>query len=408
MKSEKNEVVTGERGIEKTAMKKRGRNSKKEEEKKDEYDPCSIIPLDLKVEILMKLLPESIARLGFVSNHWSSIIRGKYFTDLYLTRSCAQPRLLFSVYRSNTQKQFFHSCSQEDPSSDHRRVSYTLNSDLRYNFSPPIGGLIFGRNGTKVIIGNPSTGQFVSLPRIKTRRKNIFSVFGYDPVNDVYKVLCMTVILKRGSQYFKWEDPLWEEPMSEEHQVLTLGAKQKWRMLECNYIHRHNSGYQGICRNGVVYYLASFNDKRTLISFDLRSEDFNVIKLPDDYKLQQFGNLVNHSGRITIVSHGYSGPMDLWVLEDACKEEWSKVAAVVPFIENIVETDQKVMFRGILRTGEIILAQLPSPNPFFFFCYDPKEQNARKVMIEGIGDDSAAISVFFDHIESHMVLSKVT
>ncbi|KAG7624028.1 F-box/kelch-repeat protein [Arabidopsis thaliana] len=198
-------------------MKKRGRKSKKPEEKRDEYDPSSILPLELKIEILMKSPPKSIAKLGFVSNHWSSIIRSQVFTDLYMRRSLAQPRLLFSVYRPNMQMQFFHSCSQEDPSSDHRSVSYTLNPDLRYSFSPPIGGLIFGQNNTKAMIGNPSTGQFVPLPRIKTQRKDIFSIFGYDPVNDLYKVLCMTVRSLRGPHYFRWEDPMWEEPMTEEH-----------------------------------------------------------------------------------------------------------------------------------------------------------------------------------------------
>ncbi|CAH2055100.1 unnamed protein product [Thlaspi arvense] len=161
------------------------------------------------------------------------------------------------------------------------------------------------------MIGNPSTGQFVSLPRIKTRKKDIRSVFGYDPVNDVYK-------------------------------------------------------------------------------------------LPDDNTLQQFGNLVNHSGKITIASGRSNGPIDLWVLEDAKKGVWSKAAAVVPSVADICGRDQRFMFRGLLATGEIIFAPLPSPNPFFFLCYDPKAQNARKVVIEGIGDDSAHIQVFFDHVESYM------
>ena len=72
--------------------------------------------------------------------------------------------------------------------------------------------------------------------------------------------------------------------MSEEHQVITLGAKQKWRMIECKYPHRHYSGYQGICRDGVLYYLASYKQKRSLMSFDLSTEDFNVTKLPEEFK----------------------------------------------------------------------------------------------------------------------------
>ncbi|KAL1211626.1 F-box/kelch-repeat protein [Cardamine amara subsp. amara] len=389
---------------------KRVRKSKKREEndENDSNDPFSIIHLELKVEILMKLPPKSIGRLGFVSRHWSSMIRSKDFTELYLTRSSTRPRLLFSVYRPNMQMQFFHSCSQEDPSSDHHKVSYTLNSDLKFSFSPPIRGLIFGRNGTKAMIGNPSTGQFVSLPRVKTSKKDILSIFGYDPVNDQYKVLCMTIPIQRRIpgmyDMMPWEE--YHVPMSEEHQVFTLGPKQKWRMIKCKYPHGHYSGCVGICRNGVLYYLASYNNKRSLINFDLSSEEFSVTKLPEDDHIQEYGNLVNHTGKITIVSQSqtYNGPLYIWVLEDASKEEWSKVATVT----NLFGKDEIVMFRGMLRTGEIILKPLPVPNPFFFLCYDINEKSTRKVVIEGIGDDSAAsIQVFFDHVESPMFLPKV-
>ncbi|KAF8093572.1 hypothetical protein N665_0383s0196 [Sinapis alba] len=240
-------------------MKRVKRSKKRDERISDENDPFIMIPMELKIYILMKLPPRSIIL--------------------------------------------------------HRVV--------------PVRGLICGRNGIKMMIGNPSTGQFVSLPRVKTRRKNILSVFGYDPVNDVYKVLCMTVITQRGNiarglitrDVFLEDVMAWEAIMSEEHQVITLGAKQKWRMIE-----------------------SSYKQKRSLMSFDMSSEEFNVTKLPDDYSVQQFGNLI-----------------DLWVLEDDVnKQVWSKTAAV--------------------------------------------EKKVRHVVVDGIGDDSATIQVFFDHVESYMVL----
>ncbi|CAH8339951.1 unnamed protein product [Eruca vesicaria subsp. sativa] len=420
---------------------KRIKRSKKRDERNDINDPFIMIPMELKVMILMKLPPRSIVRLHFASKHLSSIILGKEFTEMYMTRSSSQPRHLVSVHRGSDMQlfhsfsqeehsndhdkprhlvsvhrgsdmQLFHSFSQEEHSNDHDKVSYTLDPDVRYVFTPPVRGLICGRNGIKMIIGNPSTGQFISLPRVKTRKKEILSVFGYDPVNDVYKVLCMTVITQRGNiargiitrDIFLEDVMAWEAIVSEEHQVITLGAKQKWRMIKCKYPHRHYSGCQGICRDGVLYYLASYKQKRSLMSFDMSSEEFNVTKLPDDYGLQQFGNLVNHSGKITIVTQAYNGPMDLWVQDDVNKEVWSKTAAVVPSVADIFGADQRLMFRGILPTGEIIFKPLPSPNPFFFLCYDPKEKNVRKVVIDGIGDDSASIQVFFDHVESYMVL----
>ena len=76
------------------------------------------------------------------------------------------------------------------------------------------------------MVANPSTGQLLTLPRVKTNRRGVLSFLGYDPVNDVYKVLCMTVLQvhqRRGSRV-----------VSEEHQVYTLGVGQrKWRMVEC-------------------------------------------------------------------------------------------------------------------------------------------------------------------------------
>ncbi|KAG2277754.1 hypothetical protein Bca52824_060309 [Brassica carinata] len=356
---------------------KRVKKSKKRDGSRndDENDPFIMIPMELKVDILMKLPPRSIARLRFASKHLSSIILGKYFTELYMTRSSSQPRHLVSVQRGSGM-QLIHSFSQEEHTSsnsndhdevsytldpdDNDKVSYTLDPDVRYLFTPPVRGLICGRKGIKMVIGNPSTGQF-----------------------DVMA---------------------WEAVVSEEHQVITLGDKQKWRMIECKYPHRHYAGYHGICRDGVLYYLASYKQKRSLMGFDLSTEEFNVTKLPDDYKLQEFGNLVNHSGKITIASQAYTGAIDLWVQDDVNKEVWSKTASVVPSVADIFGADQRLMFRGILPTGEIIFAPLPSPNPFFFLCYDPKEKKVRQVVVDGIGDDSAAIQVFFDHVESYMVL----
>ncbi|CAN7090402.1 unnamed protein product [Brassica rapa subsp. narinosa] len=395
---------------------KRVKRSKKREERNDVNDPFIMIPMELKLEILMKLPPRSIARLRFASKHLSSIILGKDFTELCMTRSSTQPRRhLVSVHRGSDM-QLFHSFSQEEhPSSnsnDHDKVSYTLDPDVRYLFTPPVRGLICGRKGIKMVIGNPSTGQFVTLPRIKTRKKEILSVFGYDPVNDVYKVLCLTVITQRGNiargiisrDYFLEDVMAWEAIVSKEHQVITLGAKNKWRMIECKYPHRHYAGNHGICRDGVLYYLASYKQKRSLMGFDLSTEEFNVTKLPDDYELQEFGNLVNHSGKITIATQVNTGAIDLWVQDDVNKEVWSKTASVVPSVAHICGANQRLMFRGILPTGEIIFAPLPSPNPFFFLCYDPKEKKVRQVVVDGIGDDSAAIQVFFDHVESYMVL----
>ncbi|KAF3604552.1 hypothetical protein F2Q69_00038318 [Brassica cretica] len=238
---------------------KRVKRSKKQDER-NVNDPFMTLHIDMNVEILMKLP----ARLRFASKHLSSIILGKEFTELYRTRSSTQPRHLVSSV----------SCSV-DP------YGPCLAS---YDFTPPVRGLIFGRNCSKMVVGNPST------------------------------VLCMTVVTKR-SNISRGVTPC--DAMPEVHQVITLGAKEKWRMIEY----------------------------------------FNVTKLPEDWALQWFGELVNHAGKITIAALR-CGPVDLWVLEDVNKEVWSKTVVVVPSLPDRFVMSHKFVFKGILGTGEMIFAPM--------------------------------------------------
>ncbi|CDY20101.1 BnaA01g29010D [Brassica napus] len=360
----------------------------KRSKKQDEInvnDPFMTLQNDMNVEILMKLPPGSIARLHFASKHLSSIILGKEFTELYKTRSSTQPRHLVSVHGGHPYVWMhrFHSISQEYPSSNHDKVSCSVDPYgpclATYDFTPPVRGLIFGRHCSNMVVGNPGT------------------------VNDVYKVLCMTVVTKHTPCV----------AMSEVHQVITVGAKEKWRRVECKYPYHHYPGYQEICRDGVIYYLASYKGKKSLMRFDLSSEDFNVTKLPEDQKLQRFGEMVNHTGKITVATTllGCIDPVDLWVLEDVNKEVWSKTVVVVPSLPERFGMSYEFVFKGILGTGEMIFAPRttpsPSPNPFFFLCYNPEGGKFRKIEIDELVDYPVFIQVFVDHVESYMVLSRV-
>uniref|UniRef100_A0A1J3FTC0 F-box/kelch-repeat protein n=1 Tax=Noccaea caerulescens TaxID=107243 RepID=A0A1J3FTC0_NOCCA len=376
------------------------RSKNREESDENENDPFSRITVDLKKEILMKLPAKSVAKLAFVSKTWASIIRSKEFTDLYMTRSSTRPRLLFKVHRHGDH--FYHSCSQEDPSRDHQRVTITQirNPIKSYDFSPPSGGLVccLSDSSKVLLVGNPSTGQFVPLPKVRTRRLGIVAFFGYDHVSDVYKVLCMTV------KNVKKQDRLLV--VSEEHQVYTLGAEKKaWRLINCQHPHLPPFHTNGLCINGVLFYYAWTRNKGSLMSFDLRSEEFSVIKLPENVRLlQDFCSLVNYGGKIALSTRLYEGTLDLCVLEDASKQEWSKVSVVVPCGSDL-SGRYMFWFRGALSTGELIFASYSPMEPFYLLSYDPKEDIAEKVVIEGIGDQFSDVRVYHDHVDSPLFLS---
>ncbi|XP_056851587.1 F-box/kelch-repeat protein At3g04660-like isoform X2 [Raphanus sativus] len=376
---------------------KRARRKKKIEinqqrltKKEDENDPFSIITLDLVVEILLKVPTKSVASLVLVSKQWLSLIRGKDFINLYLARS--SPRLLLVVFANNEEEQFLQTCSQVDPSSDSHRLNITLDKNQVVGFSPPIRGLVCRQMDSKVRIANPSTGQFVTLPRVKTTRKGILSLFGYDPVNDVYKVLCMTILQGRQRRE--------SQVVSEEHQVYTLGGQRKWRMIECKHPHLPpplNVVTKGICINGILYYYAWIKSEASLISFDLISEEFNAIKLPEDIPC-----VVNYIGKVAIASWPTrNGEVHLWILEDADKQEWSKVSIVVPSWIDLIDIHHGYRFRGTLSTGELIFSPWTFPiNPFYFISYNLKENIAKKVVVKVLGEPEASRTIYFDHVES--------
>lgn len=367
--------------------------------KEDENDPFSIIPLDLIVEILLKVPTKSVASLVFVSKQWLSVISGKRFITQYL-QARSSPRLLFTVFCADMPVQFLHSFSQFDPSFDRHRVNITPDKKKKkhvHAFSPPIRGLICRQMDSRVMIGNPTTGQFLTLPRLKsTRRRGVLSFFGYDPVNDAYKVLCLTVL--RGRQ--KRESQV----VAEDHQVYTLGGDQKkWRMVECKHPHLPFTPSivtnKGICLNGVLYYYAWIKNDASLISFDLISEEFNVVKLPEDIYC-----LVNYTGKVAITRWPTAdGEVHLWVLEDATKQQWSKVSIVVPSWQELVGKNRSFRFRGTVSTGELIFSPFSSDRvPFFFISYNLKENKTQKVLVREFGSPYDYIEVYFDHVESPM------
>ncbi|KAF8091888.1 hypothetical protein N665_0433s0053 [Sinapis alba] len=376
-----------------------GTNQQRLTKKEDEKDPFSVIPLCLIVEILLKIPTKSVASLVLVSKQWLSMIRGKDFINLYMFRSSTRMRLLFTIFGTYVLEQFLQICSQVDPSSNDRRYRLNISPHRMHvhAFSSPIRGLICRQMDSKVMIGNPSTGQILTLPRVKTNRRGVLSFLGYDPVNGLYKVLCMTVLRgpqRRGSQV-----------VSEEHQVYTLGGgRQKWRMIECEHPHLPLPPSclptKGICINGILYYYAWIQNEGALISFDLISEEFNVITLPEDIYC-----LMNYTGKVAIASWPtISGEVHVWVLEDASKQEWSKVSIVVPSWIDLVGMEV-FRFRGTLSTDELIFSPAIFVKPFYFISYDLKENNAKKVVVEGIGDPYASLEVYFNHLENPMFLS---
>ncbi|XP_019097703.1 PREDICTED: putative F-box protein At3g10790 [Camelina sativa] len=386
---------------------------------RDDNTSMADLPRDLIEKILLKLPAKSVPKLIVVSKLWSSIIRSKHFIDLYLERSLTRPRSLFLVERNSNL--FFYSISQGEaatsscttmPSSFPMRLNRWVLSEGNY-ITPHVRGLICFQDSYKMVVSNPSTGQFLVLPKLNTRRKEgISRFFGYDPIGDEYKVLCMTVL-----QISYKGEPV----VSEEHQVFTLygGAQKKkkeaatWRMIKCKVPHCPVT--KGLwMTNGVIYYGAWSNtDKDTrgslVVRFDVRSEEFTLVKIPDGVQvLDTDSALVNYQGKVAFLNYSHNGNFDLRVLDDVVKQEWSKASVVVPSWRDLVELLEChfLCCRGITSSGELIFSRksLHSDGRFFIVSYDPKNDVARRAEIEGFRDGLEYVIVLLDYTECPIIL----
>ncbi|KAG7594429.1 F-box associated domain type 3 [Arabidopsis thaliana x Arabidopsis arenosa] len=268
---------------EKTENIKRKRRRRIKSSSSSESSLSSSLPLDLTSEIFSRLPAKSVVRFRCVSKLWSSITTDPYFTNSFQTR----PNLMFFFKEGD---KFFVFTIPQHNRNPNESYSYSSSEIIdSYHTTYPKGccvttitesvhGLICFRKAANPIVWNPSMRKFLPLPLRKPddRWKNITVSLGYDPVDGKHKVVCIPY----GTA--SYECP-----------VLTLGSDKEWRTVKTNHKNSPFTFYggvsygavsygQGRCINGVLYYRAETNSGRVILSFDVRSEKFDVIEFPWD------------------------------------------------------------------------------------------------------------------------------
>ncbi|VYS48711.1 unnamed protein product [Arabidopsis thaliana] len=346
-----------------------------------------LCPLDLILEILLRLPVKSVLRFRCVSKLWLSTTTDPYFTNSYEARSSTRPSLLmffknkdklfvFTFPHHNQNSKELHSYSQHVDSYHIKYPKYCC-----FPFTESVHGLISFRISTKPIIWNPTMRQFLILPKPEKSWKGLSVFLGYDPVEGKHKLMCMN-----------------RDNTSDECRVLTLGsAQEKWRRIKTNLKHRSILRYYGQCINGVIYYQAyidqmGFISNPTIMSFEVRSEKFDTITLPSG----SFANmLIPYQGRLACVNNtmdDVNGGITLWTLEDAEKHIWSCKLFLAPLAhyDRSLKTDFKL--DGITHAGEFIYVPSTFLKSFYVLYFDPKKNSFRKVEFRGTADEVFRLS----------------
>ncbi|CAF1952164.1 BnaCnng47230D [Brassica napus] len=179
----------------------------------------------------------------------------------------------------------------------------------------------------------------------------------------------------------------------------------------------------GRCIQGVIYYIASNVDISlgyvVLMSFDVRYEKFNMIKLPSDFD----GDLpITYKERLAY----FDDHTRFWILEDAQKHKWSSRDFLSTFGDCNPRMESDLNLSGSTHAGELIYVPDDFSQSLYILLCDPVKNSLRrfefKVSVEeksvcygGEGDDDDdddddehrpiyRLHYFPNHIDSQMSL----
>ncbi|KAL0736494.1 hypothetical protein Bca4012_012704 [Brassica carinata] len=339
-------------------------------------------------------------RFRCVSKLWSCLICSRYVSNLYLTvalSSSSRPRPLV-LYMSlddathddcesmevcnNPGKSKLLSLTLSSSSSNSSESS-SLEPDLTF---PGMGGymmvslrgLLLYTVCRKTCIYNPATRQSLTLPAVifasQEPNKSVYYFFGHDPIQDQYKIVCSAVIISEDG-----------EKTTSEYWVFVLEPRGFWKRIEYDDQQPHFPRRQGLCINGVIYYVAvTCTCRNNFYCFDVRSEKFSKIQAP--HEVSQIGesvDFINHAGKPALFHFTHirkTGVSELWLLEDG--GAWSRKSLVLkPCHIHLVDdrSFMKLIVLGTDQNNEVILAL---PSPCYLLYYDLIKNDLRKVNIK--------------------------
>ncbi|CAN6927697.1 unnamed protein product [Brassica oleracea var. botrytis] len=343
-------------------------------------------PLDLISEILSKLPAKSVGRFRCVSKLWSSITTAPYFINKFETQSRQKKPSLLVTFKKGD-RLFVFSIPQDRQSSNEPHTipsqpvhSYHMTYPKSRRFFPraSVHGLICCfQKAKKLIIWNPTTRKLYTLTKPEKRWKYATFLLGYDPTDAKYKVLCI-----------RFGDT------TDEGCVLTLGsAQESWRRIKTNHKHYVYTYPAYVCTNGFIYYTA-YADKTDrigfIMSFDVRSEKFRMIKYP--WNAYWYFSVLTYQGMLACLRSNIPGhSMTLWILQDAEKHVWSPKNFLVPF--HYYDQSLKLVCNliGITDAGEIVYVPERCYKSFYVIFYDSERNKFHRVEYKGIADDESRL-----------------
>ncbi|GAV65228.1 FBA_1 domain-containing protein, partial [Cephalotus follicularis] len=158
------------------------------------------------------------------------------------------------------------------------------------------------------------------LPHLMNYEKQSspFYGFGYDSINDDYKVLRVQQFVSKDCNSFKSEATLYSV------------QRNSWRKTKGIPYYIHNPQEPGVLVGGTLHWLASAkpscNVPCLIRTFDVAAEKYGVVPLPEGIGHGHRLTLSVLGGSLCVISYGYKVGFHIWVMEAGTVEEsWTKL-----------------------------------------------------------------------------------
>ncbi|KAK8630317.1 hypothetical protein V6N13_079115 [Hibiscus sabdariffa] len=286
------------------------------------------LPGDLIPEILSHLGVNDLLRFRCVSKLWCSLIDDPDFIKLHLSRSRkrnAHFSLVFQVCHLIPVdfNSFFRPSMLNHPFSDEAFCTQVLAS---------CNGLLALHNGEQdIALWNPLTRKSHMLPLTKIEFPPYFCLiqfivygFGHDPISDDYKLVRMVQLSGKDDDSF-----------GSEVKVYSLRTNS-WRRIKDFpfYLYKRADGYlqgeSGVLANNALHWVVSKKPKSDtrsfVVAFDIGTEEYRVVELPDCLDQGFRMNVKSLDGSLCLIANYCEvHVVDIWMMKEyGVKESWTK------------------------------------------------------------------------------------
>ncbi|OVA17689.1 F-box domain [Macleaya cordata] len=222
---------------------------------------------------------------------------------------------------------------------------------------------------------NPLSRQCISLPPCDLSQLTEWFGIAFVPSSKEFKV----VLAFEFQNEFRCE-------------ILTLGSSSdgRWRTITMPTFSRLKlySNELPVSVNGVLHMKTGCRNH--LISVDVGDETLHTTKLPNGNVVLKNMHLIEMGGSLGLIQHFYV-LMDVWILEDFRKGEWTKLGRFnIEYPRPMISSSKRYRVQLIpvasFRNSEVIIFRTFDDYYRGLYSYDIKHQEMKKMEVE-LNDD---------------------